>query len=139
MSTHETLQQIEKTTDTFVKLGDSVIAGLIAPIVEEIFFRGILQSALIQRPGNAFSYLTSRVTGDPIPTTRPPVYQRWLAILLTAALFGYAHLAPDQFPILFVLAIGLGYLYERTGNLFACITLHALFNCITLIQVNFLS
>ena len=137
MTTHQTLQEMEQTTNTFIKLGDCVIAGLVAPFVEEIFFRGILQTALIQRPGSSFAMLTARVTGNPVAAYRPPAFQRWLAILVTAALFAAAHLAPDQFPILFLLAIGLGYLYERTGNLFACITLHALFNCITLIQVYF--
>ena len=36
--------------------------------------------------------------------------------------------ALESLPPLMLLAMGLGYLYERTGNLWATITVHCLFN-----------
>ena len=39
---------------------------------------------------------------------------------------------PDQFPTLFTLSLALGYIYERTGNLWAAVSLHAIFNSINL-------
>ena len=39
----------------------------------------------------------------------------------------------DHFLILFVLSAAMGYVYERTGNLWSAITLHALFNSTSLL------
>jgi len=36
-----------------------------------------------------------------------------------------------MWPAIFCLAIGLGYAYERTGNLWTCITIHCLFNSVS--------
>ncbi len=51
----------------------------------------------------------------------------WSAIGITSALFALMH-PPWSLPIIFLLAICLGYAYQRTGNLWVCITMHALFN-----------
>jgi membrane protease YdiL (CAAX protease family) len=51
----------------------------------------------------------------------------WLAIVITSILFALVH-PMWMAPLIFVLALCLGYLYERTGNLWACIALHAIFN-----------
>jgi membrane protease YdiL (CAAX protease family) len=48
-------------------------------------------------------------------------------------LFAAVHGQVAFFPPLFVLAIGLGYLYERTGNLWATICAHSLFNAVQLL------
>jgi len=83
-----------------------------APIGEEIFFRGVLQSTLRSRLG------------------RP-----WLAIIVASFLFAAMHMAVlESLPALFVLAIALGYSYERTGRLWAPITIHMLFNLVMVID-----
>jgi membrane protease YdiL (CAAX protease family) len=51
----------------------------------------------------------------------------WIAIMVTAGLFAIVHPLWTA-PIIFVLAVALGYIYERTGNLWASITVHAMFN-----------
>jgi len=56
-----------------------------------------------------------------------PVWPRWAAVLLASLLFAGVH-AYWMFPPIFLLALALGYLYERTGSLWACIAVHALFN-----------
>jgi membrane protease YdiL (CAAX protease family) len=81
-------------------------AVLLAPVVEEIFFRGIIQSMLRQQIG------------------RP-----WIAVIITATVFGLMHLAvPYSVPPLIFFGITAGYLYERTGRLLAPIVFHMLFN-----------
>jgi uncharacterized protein len=86
---------------------------VITPILEELLFRGFLQSALRR-------YLN-----------------RAVALIITAALFAAAHYGARQgianLPILagiFVLGIFLGYLFERERTLLAPISLHILFNAV---------
>ncbi|HZL33961.1 MAG TPA: CPBP family intramembrane glutamic endopeptidase [Tepidisphaeraceae bacterium] len=68
---------------------------------------------------------------DPIPfADRGPetgVWQTWVAIVLTSAIFALVH-PLWMSPLIFVLALGLGYAYERTGSLWTSITIHAVFN-----------
>lgn len=78
-----------------------LFACVIAPMLEEMLFRGvILRSFLVQ-------------------------YSRTAAILGSAALFGVAHLNLSQFVTAFIAGVVLGWLYERTRSLWPCILLHA--------------
>lgn len=86
----------------------------VAPIAEEMFFRGILQSMLGTRLG-----------------------RRWTAILLTSVAFALMHGEWHARPALLVLGIGFGVAYERTGSLATPIVMHALFNARTLVFVLF--
>ncbi len=95
---------------------------LIAPIVEEFLFRGILQQYLKK-------FLSSKSS-----------------ITLTAAIFACFHFSASQglgnfslIPSLFMFACFLGYTYERQGSLFASIGLHFTFNCISSLQILFFS
>ena len=91
-------------------------AAVIAPIAEECFFRGLLQTML----GNLLR-------------------SRWLAVLLTGLIFGVIHAGgrdapqPHVVPAMAALGILLGVLYLRTGALVGPIALHALFNLKTLL------
>ncbi len=94
---------------------------LFAPMIEEIIFRGFLQSYLRRYFG-------------PAP-----------AIILSSILFAVFHYSKDQgyanIPILgslFVLAYFLGFVYERQGSLFAPMVLHATFNAISTANLYFL-
>lgn len=90
-------------------------AAIIAPIAEECFFRGVLQTYLVKL-----------------------LHRRWAAILTTGILFGVVHAGgsdapqPHVVPAMTVLGIMLGVLYARSGALIAPIALHALFNLKTL-------
>ena len=89
-----------------------VSAVILAPLAEEVFFRGLVQSMLRRYCGNA-----------------------WVAILITSALFALAHWQQlHAIPALFVLAVALGYNYERTGRLHAPILIHVLFNAMYVIE-----
>jgi len=90
----------------------SVIAA--APLSEEIFFRGCFQTIL-------GTWLIRLSKG------RRPAVARWLAVIIVSLLFAMVHESWSRPPI-FVLALCLGYAYERTGNLWTPIFLHAMFN-----------
>ena len=64
----------------------------------------------------------------PEETERREIIGRWLAIIITSLAFAAVHGELAFVPPLFLLSLGLGYLYERTGNLWAPIAMHALFN-----------
>jgi membrane protease YdiL (CAAX protease family) len=84
---------------------------VLTPVVEEVFFRGLVQS------------LCKRYLPNP-----------WAAVALASAVFAAAHGEQYQdMPALWVLGLGLGYNYERTGRLLAPILLHALFNAIMIL------
>lgn len=89
-----------------------------APLVEEIFFRGLLQNRLVDRLG---------LVGG---------------IGLTSLLFGAAHLIGWQGPITFVYAwavaaggVVLGAVYHYARRLGAAIVAHALFNAVAVIAL----
>ena len=86
-------------------------AILVAPVAEEFFFRGIMQTVLV----NVLS-------------------SRRIAIGLTALVFGVVHFTqPHAVVALIVLAALIGYAYERSGSLIVAVLLHAMFNLKTLI------
>ncbi len=86
-------------------------AALVAPVAEELFFRGLAQTVLRN-------------------LTRRP----WFAVLTTSVAFGLAHAQqPQVIPTIALLGIILGVSYERTGSLVAPITVHVLFNTKTLV------
>jgi membrane protease YdiL (CAAX protease family) len=106
---HETLLILQRHSQPWLHAAIVVSAVVIAPLAEETFFRGQVQTLLrywINRP--------------------------WLAVLLTAELFALAHPGWTR-PQIFFLGVCLGYLYERTANLWVCITLHALFNLTSIV------
>jgi membrane protease YdiL (CAAX protease family) len=59
-----------------------------------------------------------------------PAWASWAAIVVTAALFASVH-AMWTWPPIFILAVCLGYAYERTGNLWVPILIHASFNAVS--------
>jgi len=102
----------------FVRVNAILGAAILAPIGEELLFRGILQTVFRK----LFAARWHRY------------YHRWAAIVCVAILFGLVHESTPQFiPALFVLGVVLGYLYERTGSILVPIYLHILFNSKSLI------
>jgi membrane protease YdiL (CAAX protease family) len=87
-----------------------VSAVLIAPIIEELLFRGLLQS-----------------------TFRSLGYGPWVSIAICSFFFVLFHAAPSHWPALFVLSMSLGYSYERSGSLLRPIFIHAIFNATSVI------
>jgi membrane protease YdiL (CAAX protease family) len=105
---HQLLEVLKENPPPWLQIADVICAGVLAPITEEMFFRGLLQTA--------FRYLFKR---------------SWPAIFLSAALFALVH-PWWTWPQIFFLGICLGYAYERTANLWMSITMHASFNLLSI-------
>jgi membrane protease YdiL (CAAX protease family) len=101
---HEMLEILTSNPPPWLRFADIVAAGFAAPIAEELFFRGLLQTLL-----------------------RYTLKHPWPAIILAAAAFSLLH-AWWTWPQIFVLGLCLGFVYERTGNLWMTIAMHSLFN-----------
>lgn len=87
------------------------VAAVVAPIAEEIFFRGFMYGGLRGRIG---------VIG---------------AMVVSTLFFTALHLSVELFIPIFVLGIFLAWLYEYTGSLYPGIFLHAANNGLSLILV----
>lgn len=91
-----------------------------APIIEELLFRGFLQSWIRQHLGSK------------------------QAILVTSLLFAFFHYSPEQgvanitiISSLFVFSLFIGFVYEKQGALASPIMLHSLFNTINVCNLYF--
>ncbi|MEI8249642.1 MAG: CPBP family intramembrane glutamic endopeptidase [Synechococcus sp. ELA057] len=89
----------------------ALTASLVAPLFEEILFRGALLPVLAQRWGGM------------------------VGVLVSAAVFALAHLSLSEGVPLFVLGVGLGWLRWRSGRLAPSVLMHALWNGLTLINL----
>ena len=101
---HDLLLAMDATPSRWVRAGAVIAAVIVAPLFEELLFRGFIQGAVRR-------------------ATRSPV----LAIAISSVLFSAIH-PPWTIPPIFVFAILLGCVYERTHNLWATTIMHALFN-----------
>lgn len=97
--------------DEFIAMSNNIFGvlsiALLAPILEELLFRGAIQSRL-QEAG----------------------MHPWLAILSSSLIFGVVHMNPAQILFAFPLGIIFGWLYYRTGSLLPGIVGHLLNNSI---------
>ncbi|HVX85777.1 MAG TPA: CPBP family intramembrane glutamic endopeptidase [Phycisphaerae bacterium] len=128
-TTQPTIQALQSHPPLPLKTAYFLLAGLAAPILEEFYFRGLLQTALA---GRSFGL---RVASPADLQYSPSPAHRFAAIALTSALFAAAHGSIDIYPTLFLLSLALGYTYERSNNLFASITLHAAFNTFNMLPL----
>lgn len=88
-------------------IANSVVIAVVAPIVEELTFRGLGYSLLVR-------------------------YGRWTAIVLVGVAFGLAHGLVNAFPFLAAFGIGLAYLRSRVDSVYPGIVVHGLFNAAAL-------
>ncbi len=116
---HQMLEAIREADDLAGTIGLILAAVVVAPLVEEVVFRGLVQTALLE-----------------VELAR---IHRWSVILISATVFTLLHVGmPWQtLPGLWVLGVALGWMYERTGNLWPCIFTHAGFNALNIMMVVF--
>ena len=88
--------------------------GLLAPVCEELVFRGAVLRALLR--------WTPR---------------HWLAIAISALLFALIHANPIQMPHAFLVGLLLGWLYYRTDSIVPGIVYHWVNNSIAYVVYNF--
>jgi membrane protease YdiL (CAAX protease family) len=80
---------------------------VLAPIAEELFFRGVVFNAFLRERGPRMAYIGS------------------------AAMFAVIHLSVVALLPIFLLGLALAWVYDRTGNLIAPIVMHAVVNGIS--------
>jgi len=110
MPQHDELEFLSKYPQTTLIVSIIVLSVVIAPILEEFIFRGFFQSLL------------RSITGKP-----------WMSILIISILFAITHPDKEHWPSLLILAVCLGYSYEKSGSLFRPIFIHALFNGVSVL------
>jgi membrane protease YdiL (CAAX protease family) len=154
-SEHDLLRAMKESGTPAIRWMLVIGAVLVAPVVEELLFRGLFQTLLVWAFNNrarradraeGFPVVTAGMEGtvpgsplpvpgvvDPMAEALPPATPgrlalgRWLAILVTSMVFAGIH-ERWSVPPIFVLSICLGFAYERTGNLWVNMSIHALFN-----------
>ena len=106
------LLELVLSSNEFVPLFLLLITTVfLAPVFEELVFRGILLPVLVSKVG--------KISG----------------VLLSALIFALAHLSVGELPPLFVLGIGLGLMRLSSGRLFPCALMHSLWNGVTFISL----
>jgi membrane protease YdiL (CAAX protease family) len=89
-----------------------VIVGICAPVIEEIFYRGLFQQSLLKRG-------------------LPPA----AAIGINATVFGLSHGELLQLPALILFGVVAGILAHRAGRLGPAIAAHVVFNMVTVVAL----
>lgn len=103
------MEQMTKNTATLI-----VLAVVMAPLFEEVVFRGIIQKGLINKGVK-------------------PVWAIWIAALA----FGIVHGNPWQFVGAVLLGYVLGLVYHRTKSLLLPILLHAFNNLVSVLLIHY--
>ena len=102
-----------QTYQVLATRGGYIVVCLLAPVVEELVFRGAILRALLQ--------------------WKPEM--QWGMIVLSALFFAVVHLNPDQMPHAFLAGLLLGWMYARTGSVVPGVAFHWANNTITYIIV----
>ena len=99
----EQVKLMGQTSIFLVILGPAILI----PAVEELLFRGLL-------------YRSIKRSLSPL-----------IAAIISATLFGLAHMEPDTMPQLIIIGLILTYVYEKSGSIYVPIALHATNNFIS--------
>lgn len=133
-----------------------ITAIVVAPLIEELFFRGLLQGWLERavvkfqvamnaerlrtheraaldesHPGDRLLQAEPQTDADhtPIPLSAPS----HIPNVITSALFGLMHYGHGPAPfVLFFFSLGLGYLYTRTHSIWPSTVVHFLLNALSM-------
>lgn len=92
-----------------------VAVGIMAPLVEEVVFRGAILRKLLELTGH---------------------HWRWAAIVISAAVFGIVHGNFAQFIHAMLLGIVLGWMYTRTRSIVPGILMHWVNNTVAYVLTN---
>jgi CAAX protease family protein len=110
--------QLSSALSVTGKVLAAVLAIGVAPIAEELFFRGILFRSLRDR------------------------YGFWVGAFASSLLFGLVHYVPSPWhdallleSVMVFSGLGFAWIYERRGNLVAGMAAHAIFNAIGIILI----
>jgi len=114
LNPQEVVQFLQNAESPRDRLAVMVMAIIVAPVAEEVIFRGYLYP------------VGKRYAG--------PFFAMVLSSLIFAALHGHT----ASLPALFTLAMCLGLAYEKTGTLLVPMVMHAVFNAVSVAAIMFL-
>ena len=89
------------------------VIGLLAPLTEELVFRGAVLRALLRWKSNP-----------------------WVGITISAALFSLIHMNPAQMPHAFLIGLLLGWMYYRTDSIVPGVVYHWVNNTVAYVMYN---
>ncbi|TVQ03441.1 MAG: CPBP family intramembrane metalloprotease [Planctomycetaceae bacterium] len=138
---HPVYEAIGREPSLGLFLAMALGTALISPVLEEFMFRSLLQGGF-QRLARLSEARRTAAEGD---SSTPPEAARlqdaewigrdevaswpWWPVVSSSMVFSFMHLGHGAAPAsLFVLALGLGYLYRQTGRLWPCIVVHVVLN-----------
>ena len=90
-------------------VGSFLLLVVVAPVTEELLFRGLIQRGFLGR------------------------YRKWPALLAASALFALLHINPYQLASGFLIGVYLGWLLAGTGSLVPALLGHAVVNALALL------
>lgn len=90
------------------------VVGLLAPLAEELVFRGAILRSLLRWKSN-----------------------HWIGIAVSAALFALIHMNPAQMPHAFLIGLLLGWMYYRTDSIVPGVVYHWVNNTVAYVLYNF--
>ncbi len=106
----------ERLADTFKEIINHnwgyIVIGILAPVTEEVVFRGAILRKLLSINCHT-----------------------WIAIAISAVLFGAVHGNLAQFVHAFIMGILLGWLYTRTRSILPCLLVHWVNNTVAFILI----
>lgn len=120
LSGHEatTPDQLPQHLGTGPAIASVVLAVFVAPVVEELFFRGVLFRSIRDR------------------------YGFWIGAVISGMVFGLAHYVPAAWQdtillqtVMVFTGISLAWIYERRGTLVADIAAHMAFNAVGIVLI----
>lgn len=94
-------------------IGSFLKVAVVAPIVEELIFRGLILHGFRKN------------------------YNGFVSVVMSALLFALFHLNPWQFPATFILGLLLGWIMLRTNNIILAILGHSINNAMVLLTVTY--
>ena len=90
-----------------------LVVGLLAPLAEEMVFRGAVLRSLLRWKENP-----------------------WIGIVISAVLFAVIHMNPAQMPHAFLIGLLLGWLYYRTDSIVPGLVYHWVNNTVAYVMYN---
>ena len=118
MQQHQQLEMISEYTQWPLRIMIVFVAVIIAPLLEEMLFRGFVQTTIR-------SFFNIRNSA-------------WPAIAASSVFFAIMHEDPGHWPALFILGVCLGYSYEKSGSLLRPIVIHLFFHAYSITAALFL-
>ena len=92
-----------------------IIASLVTPVVEEVYFRGMIQRGLNNK-----------------------YHQPYRAILISSVLFGIIHIIPIQVVAAAGMGMALGWIYYKTKSLWFVIMIHGVNNALAFFAMQYM-